>query len=172
MKKIIVGIAVVASAIIAGCKPTVEQMKTTSIAIGYAAGLVANETGIDDSSRNAVINILNEVVACVPEQGQSYRDAWTPVIKAKVAELIEAGKINQEAGEIITTVATLAAEGVDYLFNVRFPEAKKYSELVSAGVSGCIEGFLSAFKPINSKSEIEYVEYDKKAYAYFKRAFK
>jgi hypothetical protein len=166
MKKMLIGMLAFALAFVTGCKPTVEQMKTTATAIGYAAGLVANETPIKDDARNAIVEILGEVRSCVPAEGQKFVDAWTPVIKAKVAEFVASGKIDAATGELVTAAAVMAAKGVDYLFDVRYPEARKYEELVAAGVSGAVDGFLTAFKPVDSKAGG--IKYDKKAYEYFK----
>ena len=55
MKKLINWMVVAALVAIAGCTPSEEQIKTTATAIGYAAGLVANETPIKDEARNAVV---------------------------------------------------------------------------------------------------------------------
>lgn len=165
MKKLINWMVVAALVAIAGCTPSEEQIKTTATAIGYAAGLVADETPIKDEARNAVVEVLNEVRACIPADGQSFAQAWEPVIKEKVAELVEAGKIDAATGELVTTVALMAAKGVDYLFDVRFPKAKQYAELVAAGTSGAIDGFLAVFKPANERAAIER---DEEAYRYFK----
>ena len=159
MKKMLIGLLALVLAAVTGCKPTVEQMKTT------ATALVANETPIKDEARNAIVEILGEVRGCVPAEGQKFVDAWTPVIKAKVAEFVASGKIDAATGELVTAAAVMAARGVDYLFDVRYPEARQYEELVAAGVSGAVDGFLTTFKPVNARSG---VEYDKKAYKYFK----
>lgn len=169
MKKMTIGLLAAALAVVVGCKPTVEQMKTTATAIGYAAGLVANETPIKDDARNAIVEILGDVRSCVPAEGQTFADAWTPVIKSKVAEFVASGKIDAVTGELVTTVAVMAAKGVDYLFEVRYPEARQYEELVAAGVSGAVDGFLTAFKPVDDNAKGAKVEYDKKAYEYFKK---
>lgn len=165
MKKLINWMVLAALVAIAGCTPSEEQIKTTATAIGYAAGLVANETPIKDEARNAVVEVLNEVRACIPADGQSFAQAWEPVIKSKVAELVAAGKIDEATGTLVTTVALMAAKGVDYLFDVRYPKAKQYAELVSAGASGAIDGFLAVFKPTNERAAIER---DEEAYRYFK----
>ena len=165
MKKTMIGMLAFALAFVTGCKPTVEQMKATATAVGYAAGVVANETPIKDNARNAIVEVLGEVRGCVPAEGQSFADAWEPVIKEKVAALVKAGKIDAATGELVTMVALIAAKGVDYLFDVRFPSARQYEELVAAGVSGAVDGFLAAFKPVNKATE---VEYDKDAYKWFK----
>ena len=167
MRKIICGTMVIGLSAIIGCTPSEEQIKTTATAIGYAAGLVANETSIKDEARNAVVEILNDVRSCVPIEGQSFESAWTPIIKEKVAALIESGKIDATTGTIVTTVALIAAKGVDYLFDVRFPQAKQYAELVAAGASGAIDGFLAVFKPVNQTRETV-KDYDKDAYEWLK----
>lgn len=164
MKKILaVALSVVA---LAGCTPSEEQVKQTATAIGYAAGVIANETPIKDEARTAVTQILNEVRTCIPAEGQSFADAWAPVIKERVAELVAAGKLDAPTGEIVVSAAMLAAKGVDYLFDVRFPKAKEYANLVSAGASGAIDGFLAAFPPPDAKNGK--LEYDKKAYKWLK----
>ena len=154
-----------------GCTPDEAQVKKTATAIGYAAGMVANETPIKDDARNAVVEVLTEVRTCIPAEGQSFADAWAPIIKEKVAALVAAGKIDEATGTLVTSIAMMAAKGVDYLFDVRFPDAKQYAELVSAGASGAIDGFLAAFPPVDgAKAANASVEYDKEAYEFFKKS--
>ena len=168
MKKVMYAAIAAGLAAMVGCTPTEEQIKQTATAIGYAAGLVANETPIKDEARNALVDVLNEVRSCIPNEGQSFADAWAPIIKAKVAALVEAGKIDAATGELVTSVAFLAAKGVDYIFDIRYPEAKKYANLVAAGASGAIDGFLTAFKPVNAKDGGAAIERDEAAYEWFK----
>ena len=157
-----------ALAMVAGCTPSAEQINATATAIGYAAGLVANQTKIKDDARNAIVSILNDVRSCVPASGQKFTEAWTPVIKAKVAEMVAAGKINEATGAIVTSVAIMAAQAVDYLFDIRFPEARKYQELVAAGMSGALDGFLEVFKPVNGDGATRAkADYDKEAFEWF-----
>ena len=166
MKKLMMGAFALSLALITGCKPTVEQMKTTATAVGYAAGLIANETPIKDEVRNTIVDILGDVRGCVPAEGQSFAAAWEPVVKAKVAELVAAGKLDSATGEIVTMVTLMAAKGIDYLFDVRFPDSRQYEELVAAGVSGAVDGFLATFKPVNAKASD--FAYDKEAYKWLK----
>ena len=178
MKKLMVGIMASVLAVLTGCTPTADQINKTATAIGYAAGLVADNAGIKEDARNAIVTVLNEVRVCVPAEGQSFADAWTPVIKAKVAELVAAGKIDAATGTVVTSVAIMAAQAVDYMFDIRFPKAKQYEELVRAGASGAIDGFLAVFKPANGCDDcIDCVvkakaDYDKGAYDYFEKKFK
>ena len=179
MKKILTIVMAATLAVFTGCTPTAEQINKTAMAIGYAAGLVANQTKIKDDARNAVVAILNDVRGCVPDEGQSFADAWTPVIKAKVEELVKAGKIDSATGEIVTSIAIMAAKCVDYIFDVRFKKAKQYSELVVAGASGALDGFLAVFKPVNCNDcqdcsdctvrSSAKKDYDKEAYEWFKK---
>ena len=168
MKKIMIAALALAMAFIVGCKPTVEQMNKTAYAIGYAAGLVANETKIKDDARNSIVYILNEVRECVPAEGQTFADAWAPIINEKVDALVKDGKIDAATGELVKTVAIMAAKAIDYLFDVRYPEAKKYEKLVAAGVSGAVDGFLTAFKPVNDGARATAIA-DKEAYDWFKK---
>lgn len=176
MKKIAMCSLALALAMLMGCTPSAEQIKNTATAIGYAAGLVANQTEIKDDARNAIVEVLNEVRGCIPAEGQSFADAWEPVIKSKVEELVAAGKINAATGELVKTVALMAAKGVDYLFEVRFPQARQYADLVAAGASGAIDGFLTVFKPVDcddcTPKARAAKEYDKEAYEYFQKNWK
>ncbi len=160
--------------IVVGCATiqTPARINATGTAIGYAAGLVVDQTKIKDSDRNTLVIVMNEVRSCIPNEGQSFVDAWTPVIQAKVAELIEAGKLTKESGAMVASIAILSAQAVDYMFDIRFPQAKQYEELVRAGVSGAIDGFLAAFKPANDCdgcTEKSAIEFDKEAYQWFQR---
>lgn len=175
MKKLISCILAVGMALIMGCTPTADQINKTATAIGYAAGLVANNAGIKDDARNAIVVILNEVRSCVPAEGQSFVEAWTPIIKAKVAELVASGKIDAATGDIVISLGIMAAKAVDYMFDIRFPKAKQYEELVRAGISGALDGFLSVFKPVNECDDCiarAKAECDKEAYEWFKKNLK
>lgn len=178
MKKVMMATLATVAMAFTGCTPTAEEINKTATAIGYAAGLVANKTKVDNNARNAIVAVLNDVRQCVPSEGQSFVDAWTPVIKSKVEELVKAGKIDAITGELVTSVALMAAKGVDYIFDVRFPKAKQYEELVAAGASGAIDGFLTVFKPVNhSEDDCQDCvargnakkDYDKEAFEWFKK---
>lgn len=151
--KMLAVVAAVAITVCAGCKslPTVEVMKATATSIGYAAGLVVNETKIDDKVRNTIVDIMNAVARVVPQNGQTFEETWTPVAKDVVAKLTASGKIDEGVGEIALTAFGVAVKGVDYIFTVRYPNAREYEELVAAAVSGFTEGFLGVFKPVNGE---------------------
>ena len=90
-------------------------------------------------------------------------------------------QFDEATGTLITSLAILAAKGVDYLFDVRYPQARQSEELVAAGTAGAIDGFLAAFKPVDcpdcgddtvktAKAAAAPQAYDKEAYEFFKKA--
>lgn len=153
----------------AGCKslPTAEAMNTTATSIGYAAGLVANETKIDDKARNTIVEIVTEVSKVVPAKGQSFEEAWTPVAKELVAKSIAEGKIDDGIGVVSLAAFGVAVKGIDYIFDVRYPKAREYGELVAAAMSGFTDGFLTTFKPVND-ARGKTLEPDKEALKWLK----
>ena len=167
MKKLIMIASVIATTLFTGCTPSAEQINQTAAAIGTAAGLVANQTKIEPAARNAVIDILGEVRTYIPSGEQTFVDAWTPTIEAKIAELVKSGKITSTVGTLVKPVAVMAAQAIDYTFE-RYPKAKQNEELIRAGATGVIDGFLTVFKPANTVSSGSKPVYDEKAYEYFK----
>lgn len=134
-----------------GCKtvPSNEMMYTTSYAIGVAAGMITNETKIDDDSRNAVCEIMAIVRTVTPATNETFEVKWMKVAEEHVAKLVEKGKLDKAQGEIVLTAFKLACKGIDYMFEVRFPKAKQYKELVTSAIDGFCDGFLLVFKPAN-----------------------
>lgn len=181
MKKLLVIAAAVITTLFTGCTPNAEQVKAAATAIGTAAGLVANQTKIDPVARNTAIDILGEVRTYIPSGDQTFVDAWSPIIDAKIAELVKAGKITTAVGTLVKPAALMAAQAIDYTFD-RYPKAKKSEELVRAGATGVIDGFLTVFKPANCDEKdgcsdctvraAAKASYDKKAYEYFQKKFK
>ena len=169
MKKIVLTIIAAFAMLFTGCDkdPTVEEMAATATAVGKAAGFVANQTKIDDKSRAVVIEIVTKASSVVPEKDQSFADAWTPIAKEVTDKLVKEGKIDEGQSVLINGAFAVACRGLDYLVSVRYPKAKKYENLVSAGVKGFTGGFLEVFKPSNSAvSALKDGDYDKEAYEY------
>lgn len=167
-----------ACAMVVGCDfiktlPTDEQMTNAAKAIGTAAGLVANAVDIDATARVVVVDIVSKVESSVPETNQTFAAAWTPIAQQHVAKLVEDKKLDAAQGQLVVMAFTTAVDGIDYVFDVRYPEAKQHKNLVSAATHGFCTGFLSAFKkdtstmmsaaPVASQSR-----YDAKAYEWLK----
>lgn len=155
-----------------GCKslPTSDTMYSTANAIGVATGMVANGTEIDDASRNAVCDIVTEVAKCVPNTNETFSAAWTPIAKEHTGKLIAEGKISTTQGVFVMKAFSIAVSGIDYIFEVRYPTAKQYKELVSSAVNGFTDGFLTVFKPVDgATSRSRAVMFDIEAYEWLKK---
>lgn len=168
MKKMI-GIACLAAcAAFTGCKsiPTMENMYAMSYTIGAAAGMVANETGIDEDARDAVVGIVGVVSRCTPETNQTFEAAWTPIAQEHADRLVADGKIDAAQSALVMSAFSLVVKGIDYIFDVRYPKARQYRELVAAAVDGFSNGFLIVFKPADqtAKSPGSRICYDVEAY--------
>lgn len=155
--------------VVTGCKsiPTVEKMETTARLVGTSAGMVVNMTKIDEKSKTVVVEIMKIVETSVPQTNQTFTEAWTPIAKEHVTKLIQDGKIDAGQGELILTGFNLACEGLDYVFEVRYPKARTYKELVEAAVHGFIGGFTSVVNGVSLKSTSD-LSYDEKAFDYLK----
>lgn len=164
---------------VTGCKslPTAEAMYSASMAIGYATGMIANQCKIRTDDRQIVIDIVNIVSKTVPAEGQTFEDAWTPIAKAHIQKLIDEGKIDKGIGDIILVAFAVVVKGIDYIFEIRFPKAKLYKDLVIAAIDGFTTGFLTVFTPENPEEingecdsccERARRWYDRDAYDYLK----
>ena len=169
MKKLIMSLAAAVTLAFTGCKsiPSTDSMTNTSYAVGAASGMIANQTKIDDESRNVVIAIISEVDKCIPQTNQTFEAAWMPIAKEHTQKLIDDKKIDAGQGELILGAFDVACKGIDYLMKVRYPKAMQYTELVEAATHGFCSGFLTTFKPANSVSAVK-VEIDTEAYEYLK----
>lgn len=175
MKKVSKFVAAIALALgfgTVGCKslPTSDTMYSTANAIGVATGMVANGTEIDDASRNAVCDIVNKVSSCIPETNQTFSAAWTPIAKEHTDKLIVEGKISTTQGVFVMKAFSVAVAGIDYIFEVRYPTAKQYKDIVTAAVNGFTDGFLTVFKPVDGDSARgRAVTFDIDAYEWLKK---
>lgn len=156
------------SIVLTGCKsvPTVEKMESIARLIGTSAGMVVNMTKIDEKSKAVVVEIMKIVETSVPKTDQTFSEAWTPIAKEHVAKLVQEGKIDDGEAQLILTGFGLACDGLDYVFNVRYPKAKEYKELVEAAIHGFIGGFTSVVN--TSLKSTKDALYDEKALDYIK----
>jgi len=164
--------AAIAAAAFTGCKsvPSDETMYTTSYAIGAAAGLIADQTKIDDATRAKIIEIVGIVSTVTPAADKTFEETWLPIAKDHTAKLVDEGKITSDQATLIIGAVTVAVKGIDYVF-VRYPKAKLYEGLVVSVINGFTDGFLTAFKPVNTAvvRGVDRVTYDVDAYIWLKR---
>lgn len=155
---------------IAGCNPTptAEKIASVSKLAGTSAAMVVNMTKIDEQSKAVVIEIMDKVEMTIPQTNQTFTEAWTPIAKEHVGKLISDGKINDVQGQLILSGFSIACNGIDYIFDVRYPKAREYKELLEAAVHGFIGGYKSVYSTSSLKSGSASPEYDKEAYDYLK----
>ena len=83
-------------------------------------------------------------------------------------KLVADGKITDTIGTVSLVTFRIVVKGIDYIFDVRYPKAREYKELVSAAVSGFTSGFLAVFKPANAEVKGMELKVDMEAYEWLK----
>ena len=167
-KIIMLGLAVCASVFV-GCDklPTVEKMTEISTVVGKTAGYVCELSKTKTEVKEAIFKVLDIVSTAVPTNGQTFVEAWTPIINAEVKKLIDDGKIDKKYETAITTSLYVVCNGIDYIF-VKYPKAKNVEELVVAATTGFINGYKSVVT-LAANAELEI---DEEAYKYLKSQIK
>lgn len=170
MKKILISSSCLFALMLAisGCNtvPTSENAYATSYMIGVSTGMIMNNTDIKNEQRGEIIAILNEVKSIVPEADHSFKESWTPIAESHVSRLIDDGKINQVEGNLILTTFNTVVLGIDYLFDVRYPEYRQYKDINGAAVHGFISGLLDTYREENYALQSTNKAYDKEAYEF------
>ena len=165
MKKLITTTIASLAVFFSGCNdlPSADTIGNLSKAIGYAAGVTCNLAKMSEKAKKTTVEVLDIVAEVVPAKGQSFTDAWTPIVKETVAKFVAEGKIDQGEGDLIVFAMGVVTKGIDYMFDVRWPKAREYTDLVSAGTKGFVEGFKSVMLSSAKNGELPYdkEEYDK-----------
>ena len=157
----------VAVMFVAGCNdlPSEETISTASKLIGSAAGLTVTQLKIDSVTKTEIMEIVDKIGEAVPETNETFTAAWTPVYTAYVDKKSAEGKLKPEQATIVKTAMNVVCGGLDYVFDVRYPEAKKYANLVSAAVQGFRSGFETTISVQNDKTAAPAgLEYDRAAF--------
>ena len=164
-KSLIITSLVVAT--LCGCRtiPTPEKMESTATAIGYTAGLVANNVGIKEESRNVIVNIISLVKDNTPTNNQTFVEAWTPLANEIIKKFVDEGKIDVGEAALISKVFDIVTNGMDYIFDKVYPKAREYENLVTAAIRGFSSGFLETFKPVN-RTFNRNIDFNEDAYNY------
>jgi hypothetical protein len=149
MKKIIMSViaAIMAFSMI-GCDKgkskdiTPERITTISTVIGRTAGYACELSKTKTEVKEAISKVLDIASTAVPTNGQTFVEAWTPVIDVELKKLVDAGKIDAAGAQIAKVALGVACQGIDYVF-IKYPKAKEGKELVSAAVTGFVSGYKS-----------------------------
>lgn len=166
MKKIVCSAMAVAMFALAGCKtpPSEATMYGASEAIGRTAGYAVELSKTKQEVKDGIIQVLDVASAVTPKTNETFVVAWTPIVEEVVAEFQKEGKVDATEAMLIKSASLVACEGIDYVF-IRYPEAKKYQNLVSAAVDGFVTGFKAVVKSNGFSVD---PAFDQDAYNYLK----
>ena len=155
--------AAILAVFIVGCDkiPTPERMKAISTVVGKTAGYACELSKTKTAVKVAVSEVLDVASTVVPGEGQTFAEAWKPVIKEELSKLVAEGKIGQDEANVAEVALNAAAYGIDYIF-IKHPKAKDVKELVSVSVASFVEGY----KSVVTLSSNSNVEIDEEAYKY------
>lgn len=177
MSKVFAGAKALIAAIllgfcVIGCDkelPTADKIETVSKLAGTSAAMVVNMTKIDEQSKTVILDIMDKVSKSIPQKDQTFSEAWNPIAKEYVGKLVEENKINEAQGGLILSGFAITCDGLDYVFNVKYPKAREYKELVDAAVRGFVDGYKSVTVSANTKGGSAAPDYDKDAFDYLKK---
>ena len=125
IKNMIISIVAAATAIfMVGCDktPSVEKMTTISTVIGRTAGYACELSKTKTEVKEAIAKVLDIASTAIPTNGQTFAEAWIPVIDAELAKLVEAGKLDAAGAQVAKLALGVACDGIDYVF-VKYPDA-------------------------------------------------
>lgn len=173
MKNVLISSVIALCAVLVGCDklPSEEKISNLSKTIGYAAGLSCDLAKMDDATRRVTLEVMDIVDDVVPQTNESFTVAWKPLIESTVNKFVTDGKIDEKQAAIVKTVMNAVTMGIDYMFDVRWPEAKNYKNLVSAAVHGFTEGFKTVIRPPDMLTAAKF-DYDEKEFTMAMNYFK
>ena len=132
-----------ALAAITGCK-TIPDKETVGqrayaagLAAGYAASLIPK---ITPEVKTNVVTIVTIVERCVPEEGKTVKETWTPVVEEAIQTLIAKGKLAEDQAVLVRAATDLATSGIDFLL-ARHPEWAKDEVVVNTAIKQACIGF-------------------------------
>ena len=167
MKRIIMSVlAAIMAIFVAGCKEEVNVEKITKVAtvVGRTAGYACELSKTKQEVKDAIAKVLDITSTIVPTNGQTFVEAWTPVINTEIAKLVEAKKLNETTAQVAKIALGYACEGIDYVF-VKYPKAKEAKDLTTAAVTGFIAGYKSV---VTFAAGVDKPEIDEEALKYLK----
>lgn len=145
--------------------PTIEQITITGELIGRSSGMIVNAKELTTLQKHNIIEALNYVDAVIPEDGQTYSDAWTDA----ATKYAEDKKLDDKTKTIVNAAIKVAGAGVDYIFTKKYPDAKPYADIVNAAIEGFIYGFTAVVVPSTATPT---KVHDIEAYQYLKSCAK
>ena len=168
MKKMVIGaIALAMAAFMVGCDkdlPSPEKINAVATTIGRTAGYACELAKTKTAVKDGIVQVLDVISTIVPNEGETFSQAWTPVIAEELQKLVAAGKLDEAGAKVAKMALGVACDGIDYVF-VKYPKAKDVKELVSASTTGFVGGFKSV---VTLAAGAEKPAIDEEAYKYLK----
>ena len=149
-------VGVVTTLLIAtGCKsiPTVDQMAKLGTASGYTAAFVLNtQVKVDDTTRNAIVDIMGRVENSIPDTNQTFVSVWTPIAQSYLDEFKD-----KNGNPLSDTVKKVILTNFGYVVGlldtyVDKKGIREYKDLTETFVHSFCDSFLTNFKPVNTVS--------------------
>jgi len=151
----IIGIAAIAAFGTTGCKttPGTDTIRLIGKAGGVTTGLVLNQCDIDAEAGAVITNIVANLGACQPKEGETLQDAWIRTAEDHTEILVARGKLTAQQAAMVIAGFKLVVKGYDLLI-VKYPEVALYAELTSAAIDGFSSGLLATYKPGNKAVKV------------------
>lgn len=135
------------SGLFVGCrllKPTVNDIPNIAKVIGIATSQVVDVSTLTEDQLDSINSVIVKISEITPDPTKTCEEVWTPIINTEVTRLVEEGKIKVEVQNLVTTVLTYVAKGMDYVY-IKYPEIKTYRDLSIKTINAFIEGFTFKF---------------------------
>lgn len=160
---------------VVGCKtaPSEDALYATSYSIGVSSSLVLNQTKLDDTSRNAIIDIVKKVNEAVPQTNDTFTATWTPIASEHLERLLSEEKVNLTQSKIIKTAFNAVSQTLDYIVYKRYLKVGENVSYIIAVAHGFSDGFLTNFTPVTLfTANSTYMLYDFEAYEHMLKLMK
>jgi len=143
MKKMFIAALACALAVFTGCKSIPEKETVgqkayaAGLAAGYASALIPKITAQDKTNAVVIVTIAERFI---PQDGQTFEQAWTPVIQEAITKLIAQGKVTEEQAVLVKMAADLGVKGIDYLF-IKHPKWRQEQDVFAVAIHEACNGF-------------------------------
>lgn len=132
-----------------GCKtggdhslPDAATLRAVGQAAGMATGYACGFADLDDDVLAAMSLVADAMAKAEPAEGQTVVQAWTAAAKEVCNRLVAEGKLDEKKASAVAGIVGLAATGYS-IVEARYPDVRKYRELVLALSGGFAEGLKS-----------------------------
>ena len=150
--------------VLTGCKtggdhslPDAATLRAVGQAAGMATGYACGLADLDDDTLAAMSLVADAMAKAEPSEGQTVAQAWTAAAKEVCNRLVAEGKLDEKKASAVAGIVGLAATGYS-IVEARYPDVRKYRELVLALSGGFAEGLKSTLPECEDCCEDCYVD--------------